>query len=219
MNRFQGGPAARFTRPLALALALSMSAPAAMAARGDDAVTLHKQAIGHAREKRYAEAAQAFAAEYAMTKKPDLLFNIAECQRLLYADTKKGEALAEARRAYQRYIDAAPDGKVVDKAREWLHTLDEEARKQPAAPPPVAPAPAPAPSTKPDLEVRHAPPQAATTPATAAAEEDTPVYKKWWLWTAVGVVAAGAITGIVLATRPKNVEVPGVHDFDPQAFR
>jgi hypothetical protein len=30
----------------------------------------------------------------------------------------------------------------------------------------------------------------------------TPVYKKWWLWTAIGaVVAAGAVTGGVLGAR------------------
>ena len=215
MNRFLPGPRARLSRAVALSIALSLGAPpVALAARGDDAATLHKQAIGHAKEKRFAEAAQAFAAEYAITKKPDLLFNIAECHRLLYSDTRKAEALTEARRGYQRYVDAAPDGKMADKAREWLHTLDEEARK---LPPPVAPAPAPAPA-KPDLEVRQAPSQPATAPPPAV-DEETPVYKKWWLWTAVGVVAAGAITGIVIASRPKNVEVPGVRDFDPQAFK
>lgn len=106
---------------------------------------------------------------------------------------------------------------MADKAREWLHTLEEEARKLPAPPPPVAPVPPP-PAAKPDLEVHQAPSQPATSPAPPM-EEETPVYKKWWLWTAVGVVAAGAITGIVLASRPKNVEVPGVRDFDPQAFK
>jgi hypothetical protein len=28
-----------------------------------------------------------------------------------------------------------------------------------------------------------------------------PVYKRWWFWTAIGAVAAGAAVGIVLATR------------------
>lgn len=35
-----------------------------------------------------------------------------------------------------------------------------------------------------------------------AQEKKTPVYKRWWLWTAVGAVAvAGAVTGGVLATQ------------------
>ncbi len=32
-------------------------------------------------------------------------------------------------------------------------------------------------------------------PLTARAQK-RPVYKKWWLWTVVGVVAAGAAVGI-----------------------
>lgn len=32
----------------------------------------------------------------------------------------------------------------------------------------------------------------ATVPAASTADEGTPLYKKWWLWTAVGVVAVGA---------------------------
>ena len=35
----------------------------------------------------------------------------------------------------------------------------------------------------------------------------TPVYKRWWFWTAVGVVVAGgAGTGIYLATRGDDIE-------------
>jgi hypothetical protein len=34
--------------------------------------------------------------------------------------------------------------------------------------------------------------------------EQVPVYKRWWLWTIVGVVVAGAITGTVIALRPKD---------------
>src|SRR5207253_5437541 len=37
-------------------------------------------------------------------------------------------------------------------------------------------------------------------------EKPTPVYKRWWLWTAVGaVVAAGAITGGVLGSQTPPV--------------
>jgi hypothetical protein len=35
-------------------------------------------------------------------------------------------------------------------------------------------------------------------------KERTPIYKRWWLWTAVGIVVAGAIViGVAVAeTRP-----------------
>ena len=32
----------------------------------------------------------------------------------------------------------------------------------------------------------------------------TPLYKKWWLWTVVGVVAAGAAIGIGVAIADSN---------------
>ena len=63
------------------------------------------------------------------------------------------------------------------------------APKTAAAPAPAAAVPAVATATP-----RPPAPTAAThsTPAPAVVEEDDPLYKKWWLWTAVGVVAAGA---------------------------
>jgi tetratricopeptide (TPR) repeat protein len=69
------------------------------------------------------------------------------------------------------------------------------------APPPATTAPPPATTAPPP----STPPPAATTtsgpPALTATapEKKTPVYKKWWLWTAVGVVAVGAAVGVGLA--------------------
>lgn len=52
--------------------------------------------------------------------------------------------------------------------------------------------------------------QAPETPvAPASARNDTPVYQRWWLWTTIGVVvAAGAATGLVLATRSPDPKPP-----------
>jgi hypothetical protein len=51
----------------------------------------------------------------------------------------------------------------------------------------------------------------------AAREKETPVYKKWWLWTAVGgaLVAAGVITAVVVTSGsadhgPPTVQLPQV---------
>jgi hypothetical protein len=49
-----------------------------------------------------------------------------------------------------------------------------------------------------------APPAASTIPLamTRAARDDSgshPIYKKWWFWVGVGVVAAGASTAAVMA--------------------
>jgi len=32
----------------------------------------------------------------------------------------------------------------------------------------------------------------------------TPVYKRWWFWTVIGVAVAGATTAAILATRPED---------------
>lgn len=42
--------------------------------------------------------------------------------------------------------------------------------------------------------------------AVASPPPPTPVYKRWWFWTAIGVVAAGAVAGGVAygVTRPQN---------------
>jgi hypothetical protein len=34
--------------------------------------------------------------------------------------------------------------------------------------------------------------------------EGAPVFKQWWFWTAVGVVAAGGVTAGVVAAQPRN---------------
>src|SRR5262249_21776794 len=78
--------------------------------------------------------------------------------------------------------------------------------------PPAAATPAPAPAPAPVTPI--APPPAAAPPsvtAPPAAEpsvvstsvgpggppESTPIYKRWWLWTAIGVVAVGAVVAAV----------------------
>jgi hypothetical protein len=45
------------------------------------------------------------------------------------------------------------------------------------------------------------------TPVVTVAEP--PIWKRWWLWTIVGAVAAGAVTTtVVLATRPSTPDCP-----------
>lgn len=80
------------------------------------------------------------------------------------------------------------------------------AQKPAEAPPPAQPAvtqPAPKPPVVAMATPRPSVPSAATTSTRAPAmEEDEPIYKKWWLWTAVGVVAVGA--GVAAMTMGGN---------------
>jgi len=46
--------------------------------------------------------------------------------------------------------------------------------------------------------------------ALAATADGEPLWQRWWVWTIVGVVAAGAVTTtVVLATQPSTPECPG----------
>lgn len=73
-----------------------------------------------------------------------------------------------------------------------------------APPPPAIVAPPPPP-----------PPQLINEVPEDPEEDDDSVVGKWWFWTIIGVAAAGAATGIVLATRPAdpvdfvNIQVAG----------
>jgi tetratricopeptide (TPR) repeat protein len=75
----------------------------------------------------------------------------------------------------------------------------------PTAPEPVKPAPAtvePAPATT-----------APATPETATAtDKKTPVYKKWWLWTVVGVAVVGVAVGVGVGVATSGPEpAPSSH--------
>ncbi len=90
----------------------------------------------------------------------------------------------------------------------------------PAQPPRLESKPAPA-APPPARQVQKEPPRLAPLPppvkmvAAAPITQDpapaksTPVYKKWWLWTIVGVAVAGAGAGIGAAyAMPKDAAVP-----------
>jgi tetratricopeptide (TPR) repeat protein len=47
-------------------------------------------------------------------------------------------------------------------------------------------------------------PRASDAPAPAPQPAKTPVYKRWWLWTVVGVVLAGAAAGTAIALTSNN---------------
>lgn len=101
---------------------------------------------------------------------PQLDYNIGECYEQL------GQ-LPEAIAAYQRFLAAAPDDPDAAKTRAHVATLKE--RLPPPPPPKVV-----------------APPVAVAPPVKGPADT-TPVYKKWWLWTAVAaVVVVGAGLGL-----------------------
>ena len=111
-----------------------------------------------------------FRESYQLAPYPALLFNIARCEEQL-------RHFHAAREAYERYLTVNPeDAEARARAGELRQReLEEHVTEPSPLPSPEAVAPV----------VIAAPP--------VAAAPRTPVYKKWWLWTAVVGVAAVAV--------------------------
>jgi len=148
---------------------------------------------------QFREAAREYEIAYRLKSDPALLYNIGQAYRFA------GDA-AEALRAYKAYLrrsPEAPNRREVDAQIAKLQRLVDEQRTSSTSPPhgvatpdrPLVLEPGPAVVVQPVVVARPAP--------------KTPVYKKWWLWTIVGVVVAGAVVGgAVAATTPSNAPSP-----------
>lgn len=149
----------------------------------------------------YQEALAAFKEAYRNYEDPSFLFNIAQCQRQL-------DQRAEAIRAYRMYLVYAPDASNRDEVRQLIGRLERELeaeRATKAAPPPGVQPPSTQPVAEPSpARVETAKSPTSSTPsltltAASAPRRETPTYKKWWVWTLVGVaVAGGAAAGLAV---------------------
>ena len=168
-------------------LLLAGSARAEDKAKARDAFRVGTQ---HFKLGEYEQALDSFKEAYRNFESPIFLFNIAQCERQL--DHKQ-----EAIRFYRQYLVDAKDATNRDEVQGIIAKLQAALDQEHAAAAAKAaqPAPEPPPATT-------APPPSTTSNAatlTASApppEKKTPVYKKWWLWTAVGVVAVGVGVGL-----------------------
>lgn len=151
----------------------------------------------------WSETARLYKAAYEVSPDPILLFNIA---RMLH---KQGQ-VQEAAAYYQQFLRSPVDNvEQKGKAQEYLNKILRSAGAtapalsvpSPVLEPPLQ-APAAAPSLRQEPELASRPPTLASPPEHAAKTDlgirSTPIYKKWWLWTLVGVVVAGTATAIGL---------------------
>ena len=121
--------------------------------------------------------------------------------RLLYSIARLQHRLGQSREAiasYQRFLATAPpgDAELRGKAQEYKAQLEHDSATA-------------APAASSDAAATAAiAAQPTTTAVTAAPTPRQPIYKKWWLWTIVGVAAAGAITATVIATYPREPTIP-----------
>ncbi len=131
----------------------------------------------------YGQALDDFKNGYRAKEDPVFLYNIAQCYRMM---KQNGDAI----RYYRLYLSRAPDAsnraEIEERIVKLQELVDREPQKQPATPPPAP--------TQPPAALQSTP--TTTVVATPAAPAKTPVYKKWWLWTLVGVAAVGAGVGL-----------------------
>ena len=129
---------------------------------------------------KFADAAHEYEEAYKAKSDPALLFNIGQAYR---AANKPDDALL----AYKAYLRNAPDApnraEVETHILKLQKTIDERQAVKPSPLPLPSPTPPPA--------------------------GPTPVYKKWWLWTAVGgAVAVGVVIGVVAGVTPNDARSP-----------
>ena len=125
---------------------------------------------------RYQEAIAEYRRAYELRADPPFLFQIAESYRQL-------GATEQALFYYDRYLAGAADGSDRDAAEERVSEL-ERLRARPA--------------------VATAPSLIAAPGTGATAKPPTPVWRRWWVWTAIGAALAAGVTVAALAGRSES---------------
>jgi tetratricopeptide (TPR) repeat protein len=187
----------RFSIVLLLGLsALAHGAPAD--SETAEARAHYERGLTHYNLQEYRSAIAEFKEAYRLHPSPTLLYNIAQCQRLVL----DAEAALASYRAYLRSLPEAPNRVEVQGRIAGLEKLIAE-KQRPVEPVIVKPEtktePPPPPPPAPPTE-KSEPAPTTTLPALTATAPPArkPLVKRWWLWTAVGVVAAGAAVGVGL---------------------
>jgi tetratricopeptide (TPR) repeat protein len=147
---------------------------------------------------RFDEAIAELRAGYAIEPRSDFLYALGQAER------KRGDCKA-AIGWYQRYVDSGPSAQRTVATLVQIDRCKQELAAS-APPPAVTPPPLPPPSAPPVTATNE--PSVLAAPATPARDSaprsTTPIYKRWWLWTAVAVVVAGGVgvgVGVALSQR------------------
>ena len=223
---------ASWTRRLALGALLVTGAPHAAQAQSDASAlsqspapkkkddgclrdnvcrTAYQKALALYDEGRYEEALTGFQGAYARRQMPWLLLNIGRTVQRL---GRPKEAIGY----YERYKKADPNidpetERRVNKYIEQAQALLEQTPTQPDLVQNPTTAPPQNPTGTPNGTLPNNPPQPLNlTPPQPPAETQplaTPIYKKWWFWTVIGVVVVGGVVGTAVGvTAAKKEPLP-----------
>lgn len=142
-------------------------------------------------QEKYAQALVQFQAALKLVRRHSLEFNIAQCHRKLGHDRK---ALQHYRSYLEGWRKENPQRPAPSQELVQGH-IDRLARQIEAEDAATRPDAVPAAALKPVHK-----------PRPAAAKGSPPIYKQWWFWTAIGVVAVGsAAAGMAVALQPEDV--------------
>jgi tetratricopeptide (TPR) repeat protein len=189
---------------------------AAGSARAADSQPLQAAAHADAEAERHAtlgqrllargqpqEAIAEFRRAYELRADPRFLFDIAEGYRQV-------GRVDQALFFYERYLSAAPDAPDRDEVEEQMSDLEKSRSRSPLASPPAikSPPPSPAPASPFAHDVVLVP----IAPAADATDEH-PLWRRWWVWTAVGVlIAGGAVAAMTLDSSRTPVPATALGD-------
>jgi len=173
--------------------------------------TAYQKALALYDEGRYEEALTGFQGAYARRQMPWLLLNIGRTVQRL---GRPKEAIGY----YERYKKADPNidpetERRVNKYIEQAQALLEQTPTQPDLVQNPTTAPPQNPTGTPNGTLPNNPPQPLNlTPPQPPAETQplaTPIYKKWWFWTVIGVVVVGGVVGTAVGvTAAKKEPLP-----------
>jgi tetratricopeptide (TPR) repeat protein len=187
------------------------------------AAELTSQAQTHYDSGHYEEASESYRQAYAVVPAPELLFNLGQCQRLL----GRSERALKYFEAYLRLRPDAPHRPLVEQLIEESKLIgppDSALNPTPQEPPAISVAPGGS-GTRAELphRARHANVMPLPPPEPLAESQPPPtrlladdrysdhespaLYERWWFWTAIAVVAAGAaVTTYAVVSDQENEE-------------
>jgi tetratricopeptide (TPR) repeat protein len=197
-------PAAIYRVLAAFLIVLLVGQPAAYSAtesQQSEARALFEKARRQYEVGQFEEALDNFSLAYERAPLPGFLFNIGQCHRNLGHPQRATFAF----RQYLRLAPDAPDRAAVEKL---IQDLESERKAKASAvvtqtstmavaSPPMPPIPLP---IVPPQEPSNGMQTGLTYAPDPELEQDTPVYERWWFWTAIAVGAAAVVGGTIAAT-------------------
>jgi tetratricopeptide (TPR) repeat protein len=152
----------------------------------------------------FARAADEYRDAYRLKHEPAILYNIAQAYRL--ANNPQ-----QAIFFYRSYLRSLPDAGNREEVEGRIRKLESEHYEDGNVPVARSPQTSPQVPAKPDATATTISLTPALVVATAPRRpQRVPVYKKWWLWTAVGLAAAGVGVGIGFAiVNGRTAAAPG----------